>query len=68
MVRFSLFCKKGCHIEVARGSFLLMKIKIEPVINEPIFSSQRIKEIFLEDLRYGSDLSEKETFQNWPPE
>lgn len=43
MVRFSLFCKKGCHIEVARGSFLLMKIKIEPAIDESIISSQRIE-------------------------
>lgn len=48
---------------------LFVNVKIEPVINEPIISSQRIKEIFLEDLiRYGSDLSGEETFQNWPPE
>lgn len=43
MVRFSLFCKKGCHIEVARGSVLLMKIKIEPAIDESIISSQQIE-------------------------
>lgn len=39
MVRFLLFCKKGCYIEVVWGSFLLMKIKIELVIDELIILS-----------------------------
>lgn len=43
MVRFSLLCKKGCHNEVARGSFVY--VEIEPAIDEQIISSQRIENI-----------------------
>lgn len=67
MVRSSLFLQQGmsqwsCSVK------LFVNVKIEPAIDEPIISSQQIKIIFLEDLRYGSDLSGEETFQNWPPE